>query len=60
MFLSNNSFESDNEKNIEEQNIDKLKKVCQMRDKYQSLIVHELRTPTQSISSGTEASLSRL
>ena len=31
-----------------------------MRDKYKSLIVHELRTPTLSIISGTDAALIRL
>jgi hypothetical protein len=45
MYLKNNSFVSNNEVDIEKQNINKLKLVCQMRDRYQSLIVHELRTP---------------
>lgn len=36
-------------------NIELLKNEFQNRDRYQSLIVHDLRTPSQSIQYGSEA-----
>ena len=58
--LENNSMRCQNKKPEDLQskkNIEILKNEFQNRDRYQSLIVHDLRTPSQSVQYGSETAL---